>query len=270
MARNATSFKKGNKANPLGLNQYGARKGGVIQASIETKAMGKEARQLINEGRIFSSTYLKVHHQLAEELQKQMADALEDSVRETGRAQRPKSQTNRLATVIKSPRNRRVNLDGYTVGYLDDFAAVRPYWRGLEVGSSRHVGRFLPGSFQNTSGRLVRPIEGGKDPRYLQFRGRGIQPLGTGGARGANRAVPQMGVRIKNPIKGYHYHDRGLRNFISDGGTRELAHTLYAAALKGVGEGGLAAAMARGGNSLGRQRKIGFTTEPAGPTPGPE
>lgn len=277
-------FGPGNTAG-TGQNQFSPRaKSGTLSVSFDSARMGARARRVAGMAARADRPIRAAHVRLAEELQEYISYELEQSVRRHGRAQRKKSQTDRLSTAIRSPRNRRVNVDGYTVGYLDTIAAVRPYWRGLEVGSTRHVGRFLRGSFQNAAGNLVTPRQGGKDPRFLQFRAKtfdtlrqaiAAQQASGGSVRGIGRRVGASsdqrakGILIKNPIVGYHYIERGTRFFISDGYTKEAAGEMYVAYLQRAGLGELAATLNRQDFRMKKSSR-GLKGAPIGPpTPNP-
>lgn len=154
--------------------------------------------------------------ELAKLLQEDIALVLEGKVAARGRQQRRKNPERRLAAAIRSQQNRQVNQLGYTVGYLDKVAAVRPYYRNLEVGTSVHVGRFLSGVFRNASGSAA--PTGSTAATFIQTR-----PF-----RYEKPYFP--GVRITQEIIGYRYFEGGQRNFIARGGTQHLANAAYIAA----------------------------------------
>lgn len=277
----ASGFQPGNRFG-TGQNQYSPRaRGGTVSVSFDSAVMAAYARRVAGMSARADKPILAAHHNLANELQSSIAVSLSDAVSRRGRAQRKKPETARLEHALMSPRNRRVNVSGYTVGYLDAIAEVRPYWRGLELGSSRHVGRFLRGSFMNAAGKLVAPRTGGTDPRFLQFRAATFATFaeavsatqasgGDGNGRGLERRVGAssgsraLGVRIKNPIVGYHYFAVGTRRFVAQGGTRADVLVEYQGQLRAAGLGELADALT--GTSLGvKRRSTGFRAAASGP-----
>lgn len=279
-------FVAGNRANPKGFNQYGARAKLSMGVSIDTREMGQHARRIMNQGRVTAKPFREANEALAKELQSYMAGNLRESVSRHGRAQRRKSSSDRLAAAIESKANRKVTVDGYSVGYLDQIKAVRGYWRGLEVGSHRHVGRTIAGSFASYGGggkggmQLVRPVEGGKDPRFLQFRTRTFASLreqvaarqgegrsARGRSFGANAQT--LGVKIKNPIVGYEFMGRGLRDFRAQGFLKEEAREYYISYMSQAGLHDLVAALQAGRRSLGAAKSTNLSAAPKPPTPNP-
>lgn len=262
----ARGFQSGNTFG-TGQNQFSPRaKGGVLDrrgrptgvlsVTVDYTRMGARARRVAGMAARADRPIMLAYTRLAEELQEYIAGELETSVRRKGgRAQRKKPADQRLANAIRSKKNRRVNVDGYSVGYLDTIAAVRPYWRGLEVGTRVHVGRVLTGSFQNPAGKLVRPVEGGKDPRFIQFSNTTVRRLQKTAANGAisgmkrSRAVNAhhllQGVEIKNAIVGYHYIKEGLLAFEAAGWTRSMAADEFRWQLSEAGLGELASTLTR-------------------------
>lgn len=172
------------------------------------------------------------HEDLAKILQGYIAKELEDRIEAHGRVQ---SRANLLIKKIGDPQNRRVRPEGFSVGFLDEqwSGEVRKYYRGLEIGTSVHVGRFLRGGFLSAAtGDLVGPEEGGKDGRFIQFKNpKGpllsdqtfVSREGNGGRRG--KRVPV--VRIKNRIKPYHYTRTGFQNFENAGYLGDRAMGIY-------------------------------------------
>lgn len=280
----ARGFQPGNRAG-TGQTQFDPRApGGALSVTFDAKRMGARARRVAGMAARVDAPVLKVHRMLVKELQEYIAGELHNKVQEHGRAQRRKSGSARLEAAIRSSRARRVNVDGYTFGYLDSIAAIRPYWRGLELGSTRHVGRFLRGSFQNAAGQLVTPQAGGKDPRFLQFRNATFASLleaqraqaaaGKSSAGADRRVGPSAdarakGVRIKHPIVGYHYIATGTRAFIAAGFTRGSAGALYKSELTHAGLGELAATLT-GKDVTASKSSKGLGGRPIGPpTPNP-
>lgn len=92
----------------------------------------------------------------AEYLQSLVLDAFIESLRAVDRPQR---ETEYLLHALKSRDFIRWNLDGFLVnpkGYLDTTKAA-PYWRNLEKGTTRFVGRELQGFFLSREGKARRP-----------------------------------------------------------------------------------------------------------------
>lgn len=280
----ARGFQPGNEYG-TGQNQFSPRRrGSVVSVSVESAQMGAMARRVAGMSARADKPIMAAYHDIAYELQDAIATSLTNSVSGRKRVQRKKPAPNRLASAIRSPRNRRVNVDGFTVGYLDEIAAVRPYWRGLEVGSSRHVGRFLRGSFQNAAGKLVAPQkEGGRDPRFLQFRAttfatfaEAVQATQAAGGDGRGRGLERrvgvqagsraLGVRIKNPIVGYHYFREGTRSWVRAGWTGAEALERFQSHLTHAGLGELASILTSPGF---KRSSRGFSGRPASPKPNP-
>lgn len=184
------------------------------------------------------------HGVLAEKLQKEIHDALDTAIRDGGR---PQQREGRLLKAILDERNRHVTEDGYYVGRLDESwsGEVRQYYKGLEIGTSVFVGRYLRGAFLTEGGTLDIPRKGGRDPRFLQFGP--IGPLLKDDTfetrRGVNASDPSSGTRprkvrgvlIKNPIKPYHYTQTGFRNFQDKGYLGERAFEIYQDEFKFLG-----------------------------------
>lgn len=169
---------------------------------------------------------LDAHHVMASDLQESIANVLIARVKATGRAQKGDQA---LVKAVLSKKNRDVKLSGYTVGYLGsraEFKHVDPYFRGLEYGSNKFVGRFLRGHWRGPSGQTIRPIEGGKDLKFVQWR-RYIA------AKPNSRRAPHKslypGIRIRRAIKPYHYFKQGLTNFRSGGQYGKNAIDVYVA-----------------------------------------
>ena len=159
-----------------------------------------------------------------------------------------KAKNDRLGVAIQSKANRRVNQQGFTVGYLDEIAAVAPYYRGLEEGTDKHKGRFLSGVFLDgigeTKNGAVRGImsPGGRAGRFTQSPKSGPRPFHYG-----ERKPYIPGVRIKRGIIGYRYFEGGSRAFKERlRGPSGLAMTTYQDALKQAGVDRLAKAMSGG------------------------
>lgn len=216
--------------------------GSMVNVRVDVREMLRLTKQLSSETARVATAAKVAHTYLAAQLQEDIATVLEDKVRARGRRQRAKNDGARLADAIRSSDNRRVNQLGFTVGYLDENAAVRPYYRNLEQGSSVHVGRYLSGVFTSKGATDPRPglRKYGRDARFPQrdpFRyDRPYDP----------------GVKIKNPIIGYRYIEGGIDNFVGRGGTTTLAAAAYTAALKQQGFDALTRATTGGDLNGGR------------------
>ena len=215
-------------------NQHTPRAaGGLIHVKFDSKAQVDFSNKVAGEARRIQVASRAANLALAKALQSDIAFSLTGSVLGRGRNQRVKPEDARLVQAIKSERNRRVSVHGYTVGYLDDIKAVAPYYRGLETGTSVHVGRYLSGVFSSGVGLRTGLTRSGKnkgtgrDARFIQTR-----PF--------RRESPYFpGILIKNPIKGYHYFLRGETKFVQRGGTKGLALRYYQAAFKAAGLEGM-------------------------------
>lgn len=205
--------------NPGGINQFSPRdapQSGRFRPVYLKFNVGKLSRTMVDRAenlRRTDTAIIAANKYLAEDVQYAIAEVLRKRVKETARAQRddqPDPAEGRLYKAIMSERNRDVKLDGYTVGYLDRFPEIDPYYRGLEYGSDVFLGRFLRGSFKNAAGQFVRPIEGGKDPKFVQFQPhvKAGHPSLNGGHDVDVKLFP--GVLIRNAIKPYHYFQEGV------------------------------------------------------------
>lgn len=269
-------------------NQYSDRPdGSLVNLKFNFAGLRRMAVQRIGQMKRADTPILETHHYFGQYVQDYIADELKRAIKAHGRAQRGDRA---LLAAIVDPRNRHVNLDGFTVGYLDEAWAgeVRKYWRGVEAGTAVHVGRFLRGSFLSAGGHLVRPIEGGKDPRFLQFGPIGpLQANGSfttaanqrNGLHQGNSQGPRMasghftskgapgqgqipGVRIKNQIVGYHYFKRGKEAWNADFPPQARIES-YIRFFDAAGIDFLARAMSRGLTGSGSLEGYGLTTKPA-------
>lgn len=227
---------------PVGSPVQRRRLGG-IQVTFDATQMVRLTNVARGESTRMGRAAQVAHENLAKTLSNHIAKVLEEAVddkdrvqgmRRSGRGGRKKKE-DRLANVIRSERNRRVNQQGYSVGYLDEIPSVAQYYRGLEHGSRAHVGRYLSGVFlpggrganRGRSGTVV----GGKDGRFTQAAAGGPKGWHTDDQKG-----PYFpGVRIKKRIIGYQYFYGGRRNFLSRGGADELALRHYSLAFRKEG-----------------------------------
>lgn len=143
------------------------------------------------------------NREIAEDIQKRQLQNLIRSVEETGRPQRP---TMYLVRALEDPSWISYNPGGFTVGTESAMTETRinAYWRGLEFGSERFMGREVTGYF--------RDVEGGKHPAMAdRYRAdpRLIQ-LGRGGSK--HGRFPFL-IHIHNPIPRYEFLKRGAEGF---------------------------------------------------------
>lgn len=220
---------------------YAGKAASPVYVTYKAQEMIRLADRLRGEALKIDRASRVAHTRLAQALQGDIAEVLTVAVGAHGRAQKTeKPAAARLANAIRDERNRRVNATGFTVGYLDEIEAVRPYYRGLEVGTAVHVGRFLHGVF-STGGASSPPRPGGKDARFYQR------------SRYSNEHPFSPGVRISHSIIGYRYFEGGQRKFTARGGTGSLAAAAYRDAFNARGMDLLARAMNAGSRTTPRQ-----------------
>lgn len=191
-------------------NQYSPRPAGsLVHVAFQFDGMRTLAAGRAGDMKRADPAIRKTHEFLAEEMQKLQAAALVDSVQGFGRAQRTAVRGGPLYEAIKSAKNRTVNLDGFTVGYLSDkgkFPHVADYAAGLERGTDIHLtsvsGLRLQGLWIVPGGRngLQAPSEGAKNA--LGFRG---------------RYVTVGGFPITKAIEGYRYQQQGHADWVAKG-----------------------------------------------------
>lgn len=213
--------------NSAGRFEPGRGGGGLVHVRFDAREMIRLANRVRGEAGRIDAASRSANLTLATSLQRSIANALEASVEARGREQRPKAASARLSTVIRSERNRQVNAFGYTVGYLDSVAEVAPYYRGLESGTRVHVDRYLAGVFRNRDGA---PAVNAKGQGLLRAGGADATFIQTRPYRYDKAQFP--GARIKHPIVGYHYFDRGIRRHVSSGGTTTRALAAYVKAFQ--------------------------------------
>jgi hypothetical protein len=113
----------------------------------------------------------KAMEAMAAEVAEFQAEDLTSAIGAHGRAQGDREHE-RLALVWTQPGNRLADADGFVVG-LDSFLAGKPahfYFRGLEYGSTRFVGRQFRGFFRSLEGDRYGPMAERykQDPRLIQ------------------------------------------------------------------------------------------------------
>ncbi len=209
---------------------------GMVSASFTADEMVKLTNRVRGELKASEKATVLAHVLLAQQLQYEMYKVLNDKVIARGRAQRDKARGSRLSDALVSQETRKVDKKGWTVGYLDQNPAVRPYYRNLEEGTRVHVGRFLSGVFRDATGRPAgqpfpdrkgysgpragSPFRQRKGPKRGGSRGQRIIHMGAETDATFIQTKPYRrekaywpGVRIKRPIIGYQYIQGGTDNF---------------------------------------------------------
>jgi hypothetical protein len=214
----------GGNLNPSGRNQYSLRpKGGMFNVTFDFRHGEALAKGIAGDLRRADEYILGAHHEIAEALQSRQAAAFVTAVTGYGRAQRVPVMKGPVYTAIRSPKNRKVNLKGFTVGYLDDkskFPKVALYVNGLEKGTSVHKGRIMGGLWV-VNGGLAGPVEGAKDAigfvpaKYLR----------NGGAV----------FEIRKAIEGYHFQEAGWAQWKKEKWDGTAAREVYEAWFTSIG-----------------------------------
>lgn len=179
-----------------------------------------------------------VHEQMAIECARYVQNVLKRRIAETGRSQEhpggllSRANRDRLVELIVDPQNRPSDEFGFTVGvasFLDSTDAA-PYWRELETGTPRFVGRIIYGWWITPHGSWTGPqdVEQGTDPRLIQVGG----ATHDVNALMANKAGDKLRKRRRNdrphkrepamivinrPIPAYEYFQIGGHEFFSSG-----------------------------------------------------
>lgn len=202
----------------------GSLNGGIIETQIRMAGLEKLIKNNRDELAGVPAATKKANTQLASILQLYQQAALQQGIATRGRVQ---ARGDKLVKAIVDERNRRVEPEGFTVGFLEQgWNPARPYARAQDIGSRRHVGRELRGFFVTEGGARVKPVKGGKDPRFAQFaRGPreangaffGRDAAKDEGGRFLKPSVRDPRVLIKNPIPGYRYTEKGFKAFTSAG-----------------------------------------------------
>lgn len=169
---------------------------------------------------------------LAVRLQEMQVEALQRIQDEHGEGRRDQRGTHYLEDAILSPDNRIITEDGFRVGIEAAFQAsgAASYWRGLETGTSVHVGQRMWGLWISHDG-FSPPVEGGRDA--VGFATWPSIPEGEWtnyvrtykDPKGVERVPKSRGAKlkrlpaftIKNPIPEYAYLRTGIREFITSG-----------------------------------------------------
>jgi hypothetical protein len=176
----------------------------------------------------------QANEEMALEVANYMVKSLEESVKDRGRTQRG---TELLARAILNEENRDASIDGFVVGtdYMDRSPA-KMYWRGVEEGSSKHVGRLIYGWFADEvpsePASRYRPSEARRtNARMIQLphppQASGPQFTST---PGYERVGGPFWFRIKNPIPAYHYMREGAADWMSTGSAAATYRKVFASA----------------------------------------
>lgn len=254
----------------MARNQFSSLPNGLLTISFQGEAIGRLVRDV--RGQFITGiqpAILDAHDQLSFELQRAMQRALRKQVDERGRAQRGRT----LFDALVDERNRKVNIYGFGVGYLEDIPEVSKYWRRIElgdIGAGIKYDRWVYGFFRTAGGKLVGPNadrEFQVDPRLIiqsyQHTRQTAFAINLNRAREGNSARTAGGQRlpaihIKNPIPAYHYLKGGRKEFLRsrfEGGNQggDGARRVYIDSFRRHGLDFLAAFLERNGVEAGRR-----------------
>jgi hypothetical protein len=165
---------------------------------------------------------------LAIRLQKAQVAALERAIEAGGREQRG---THYLEDAILSPSNRVVTGDGFLVGVESAFeeSEAGSYWRGLEEGTSKHIGQKMYGLWVTAGGGLDIPREGGRNA--IGFLGwRKIDEDTRAEHRDDEKGGRLPGFRIHKKTEAVHYLQQGVDDFVASGAIQEELNAAIAKA----------------------------------------
>jgi len=245
--------------NPLGRSgPTSGRYGGdsILQISIDIEGLKQEIRKWKGDfGRVERAAE-QAGQALADSLVSYQEQVLQEKIDDHGR---PQYRGDKLFKALSSPQNRSVNAYGFTVGRLDNIPSVRSYWRGIEFGTSAHIGQFLPGYFVDAAGAQVPFTPGGRDRfvvRSSDKRGapKVADPTERTGKRGGRKPFR---ARIKNPTTGYHFQAEGYKRWARNDGSSKVIMETYVFYCKRAGiELGL-------GPGAVARTTTGFKTKPA-------
>lgn len=210
--------------NPSGRNHFTGRSArGLYGTSIDFSEARKLLRGIGDEAKRSDTALLGAHQQLAKDLQMFQGQALVDAVSARGRMQRTSDiRKGRMYKAVLSKKNRQVNIDGFTVGFLTDsskFPLESLYVEGLEEGTSVHQNTMMLGYWITGAGKLVSPVKGGinatgtsEQDEKIGFRGRYGSPVG---------------FKIEKAITGYHFQELGYAKFKNQGDTGQGVLDVY-------------------------------------------
>jgi hypothetical protein len=157
---------------------------------------------------------------LAQRLQEMQVAALRRAMEAASGGLREQRGTHHLEDAILAPSNRQITIDGFKVGIDSAFdeSPAGPYWRGLEEGTSVHIGQRMYGLWI-TPGGFARPAEGARDA--VGFRGWRNVPSEVAEQYRDPENGRLPGFRIKRPIPAYGYLQQGIRDFLASGAIQE-------------------------------------------------
>lgn len=233
-----------------------ARIQGIASAHFQIDGILRLTHRLADEAARSKEVLRAVHDKQAEKLQKLVAQALIDAIDSpegrhgpsrfqgdrTGKTAHPEET---LIEAILDKSNRRVRLDGFTVGLLERGRA-RAYWRVQEFGYGGFVGMKIPGLFSDFAGRGRHPngeLEARIDPRFVQVKNE------SSFGKGKDLHLPVMTVH--NPILGYHFQQKGWEQFDEQGNLGRAGVEIYKTAFADAGLDLLARYLKPGGRSFG-------------------
>lgn len=186
--------------NPSGVNQFSPRPGGLFSVNVDIEALRRMITGIGADVNRAEPAIYQAMRDISSNLMRAQQRVLQERIDQTGRAQR---STRLLVNAIVDDRNRRINVQGFTVGYLDEaWSHVALYYRGLEEGTDVHlsaVSGLLLRGYWITPGGLEGP------------RGSGKNAIGFSG-----RYVEQGGFAIKRPIPAYRFLELGARQWLAD------------------------------------------------------
>ena len=169
---------------------------GLIEAARQAGLRIDEARTQVGRANL----------SIAQKMQQAQLRFLRESIETTGRPQRP---TQYLVRALESDAYIEADPDHFTVGtaaVLED-PQISPYWRGLEYGSSAHVGHTLYGYFRSIEGKKYPAMEERirEDPRLIQLS----HSTPPGKRRRKGRQSFPWPITIHNPIPEYAFLRQG-------------------------------------------------------------
>jgi hypothetical protein len=201
-------------------------------------------RRLQRQSQNIRPVLVTAHRNMAEFLQAEIADELNDRIKERGRTQRGGA----LIRAIKSPDSIRVDESGYTFGFLEHSEGnVRLYARNLDIGTDVHVGTELVGFMRE--GKLVPATRNRAmqtDPRMVQVSEEFRRTLEerkesrkfSAGHMGSDEADDNI-VEVKRAIQGYRFFENGMERwregFNGIGGLTDSLIATYHGAFRDAG-----------------------------------
>lgn len=176
----------------------------------------------------------------AKDLQEEEVKALRQGLRRPQGAQAGRPEEN-LVKALLSERNRKVTQDGLAVNLVEwlnsPASKVNLYWRGLEDGTSKHVGQIIYGFFLGVD---KNPHAASQERRFLDPRmvvGHSSIEFREGGAhgiKGASRIKKAQEVagffRIKNRIEAVHFITKGTQIWEASGSLQRHTEAAISAA----------------------------------------